>query len=123
MSATAQSDRRAAFRRSIPFGVDITKVNAVEFRRKWADEIGVNISALGFCCCSFQQFPDGATVRCHILFPPPYDERMIEGEAQVVWQKPHRGEEDQAWFHGLKFVKIEQHDRQFLEKVLAAYAN
>ena len=121
MSAPAQPDRRAAFRRAIPFGVDITKVNAVEFRRKWANEIGVNISGGGFCCYSFQPFPEGATIRCHILFPPPHDERMIEGEAQVMWQKPHQNEHRQAWFHGLKFVKIDQHDRQFLDAVLAAY--
>lgn len=121
MSGPAKAERRGAFRRTIPFGIDITTVNAIEFRRKWADEFGVNISATGFCCCSFQPFPEGATVRCHILFPPPHDEQLIEGEAQVVWQKAHGSQKDQAWFHGLKFVKIDPPARQFLEQVLAAY--
>lgn len=121
MTDAPARERRVESRKSCAFGVDIVQVNDVSLKRKWADEIGINISEQGFCCCSYHPFPEGSTVRCLILFPPPHDERIIEGEAQLVWQRSSPGEKETTWLHGMRFTHLTPSDRHLLTRLLGKF--
>jgi len=100
------SERRKAFRKTLAFGTDIVQVNEVSLKRKWDDEVGVNIGPAGFCCCSSKRLPEGARTQCLILFSPPHDQQIIEADAKLMWQKQRPADGEPLWYHGMAFTKI-----------------
>jgi len=111
-------ERRKGFRKALDFGVGIKRVNKVTFKRKWDHECGVNIGLDGFCLCSTEKLPDEAAITCKILFPPPFDETMLEAEAKLVWQRGKRGGADPLWYHGFRFTRLDPASRKLIEQVL-----
>ncbi len=112
------AERRKGFRKTFDFGLDIVQVNEVALKRKWDDEVGVNIGQDGFCCCSTKQLPDGAQVTCLILFPPPQDAQMISAEAKLIWQKQLGAGAARLWYHGFEFVKVTPSHRKLIDDAL-----
>lgn len=114
----AGAERRKGFRKSLAFGTDIVQINTISLKRKWDDEVGVNIGPNGFCCCSTKQLPAGASVICLILFRPPNDRQVVEADAKLVWQKSRKVEGEQLWYHGFEFTKVNSPHRKLIDQAL-----
>lgn len=118
MKPYAGAERRKGFRKAISFGTDIVQVNDVSLKRKWDDEVGVNIGPSGFCCCSTKPLPTETTISCLLLFSPPNDRQVIEADAKLVWQKSRSAGRERLWYHGFDFTKIAAPHRKLIDQAL-----
>ena len=118
MKRDAGAERRSGFRKAISFGTDIVQVNDVSLKRKWDDEVGVNIGSNGFCCCSTKQLPTETKISCLLLFSPPNDRQVIEADAKLIWQKSRAAGRERLWYHGFEITKIAAPHRKLIDQVL-----
>lgn len=112
--------RRQAPRRRAAFHVDITRINALTFQRKWDREVGVDIGLRGLRLSSTQPLPAKANLTVVVLLPAEDAEAYLELDAKLIWARAHPSPHQAHYLMGLEFTRLDREAQQAIERFVHA---